>query len=675
MSGTGNSVKSVAPSGNQLIDGQLIATAWADSTVTYSFPLSAAQYNYGSERFSFGPVSSLQQSAARFALDKSDGNSVNDGFSFEGFTQQNVALTTATNAHIRLGESDAPFTAWAYYPDVFSSAGDVWFGRTFDYRSPEPGNYAWATVLHEIGHGLGLKHGQETTTFGPLPFEQDSMEFSIMTYRSYVGASIVSGYQNSFWDFAQTYMMADIAALQWMYGADFSTNDGNTNYSWKPGQGDTWVDGARAIDAGGSTIFATLWDGGGIDTYDLSAYGAAVTIDLAPGGHSLFGSAQLAHLGLGNYARGNIFNALQYQGDSRSLIENAIGGSGNDKIAGNAARNELEGRAGDDRLFGLGNDDSLFGGSGTDRLNGGAGDDRLNGAAEADRSFFGGAGNDEISGGAGRDGQLFGGSGSDGVFGAAGNDSLLYGGDGNDSLFGGSSSDAQFYGGQDDDTLFGKRGDDSFFRGGAGDDRLFGEDGDDASFWGGAGDDLMFGGDGADSRLNGGSGADLVFGDAGSDTLSGAAGEDSLNGGSGSDHLQGGLGDDTLAGNAGVDRLYGGAGDDRLDGGSGNDMHFGGSDADWFLLGSGRDLIADFSGRQFGGSPDNDRFVFASGQESGSFVYRGAQAFSGSGDSQARFAQGEVRIDDDGDGTADLVVEVTGLTQASQLTASDFLWL
>ena len=36
-------------------------------------------------------------------------------------------------------------------------------------------------------------------------------------------------------------------------------------------------------------------------------------------------------------ARGNVFNALQFQGDTRSLIENAVGGSGNDHLVGNSA--------------------------------------------------------------------------------------------------------------------------------------------------------------------------------------------------------------------------------------------------------------------------------------------------------------------------------------------------
>ncbi|MGO8176273.1 M10 family metallopeptidase C-terminal domain-containing protein, partial [Rhizobium ruizarguesonis] len=71
--------------------------------------------------------------------------------------------------------------------------------------------------------------------------------------------------------------------------------------------------------------FATIWDGGGIDTYDLSDYTTALKIDLREGGYSVFSQGQLADLGGGpnnGYARGNIFNALLYHDNTASLIEN-----------------------------------------------------------------------------------------------------------------------------------------------------------------------------------------------------------------------------------------------------------------------------------------------------------------------------------------------------------------
>ena len=73
-------------------------------------------------------------------------------------------------------------------------------------------------------------------------------------------------------------MANDILALQTLYGANFTTQSGNTIYSWNPTTGQEFINGvgqpAPGGGAGGSAnrIFMTVWDGGGIDTYDLSNY-------------------------------------------------------------------------------------------------------------------------------------------------------------------------------------------------------------------------------------------------------------------------------------------------------------------------------------------------------------------------------------------------------------------
>jgi serralysin len=201
-----------------------------------------------------------------------------------------------------------------------------------------------------------------------VPTDWDTPEYTVMTYRPYAGGS-TGGYRFESWGAPQSYMMLDIAALQHMYGADFAVNAGDTVYRWTPGSGRTLVNGAVAIDPGGNRIFATVWDGGGTDRYDLSAYASDLRIDLRPGKHSVFSAGQLADLGggpNGGHARGNIFNALQFEGDRQSLIENATGGSGDDLILGNGAANRLVGGAGDDRLRGLAGKDLLVGGEGAD---------------------------------------------------------------------------------------------------------------------------------------------------------------------------------------------------------------------------------------------------------------------------------------------------------------------
>jgi serralysin len=190
-----------------------------------------------------------------------------------------------------------------------------------------------------------------------------------------------------------------------MYGADYTTNAGDTVYAWNPRNGTSYVDGDVAINPGGNRIFQTIWDGGGTDTYDLSNYSTDLRINLNPGYNSTFSEAQLAYLGGGKndgYASGNVYNALQYPDDMRSLIENANGGSGDDAIVGNAVGNTLYGNNGVDRLTGRGGNDILLGGKGSDRLQGSVGIDLTSGGDGKDR-LIGGAGQDVLVGGWGAD--------------------------------------------------------------------------------------------------------------------------------------------------------------------------------------------------------------------------------------------------------------------------------
>ena len=103
-------------------------------------------------------------------------------------------------------------------------------------------------------------------------------------------------------------------------------------------------------------------------------------------------------------------------GDVLSGIENVIGSSQDDILAGNDQRNELSGGAGDDELTAVLNatatdTDVLMGGAGNDTLTGSTGADVLMGGDDHD-TITGGEGNDRIVGGAGDD-VMTGGTGAD----------------------------------------------------------------------------------------------------------------------------------------------------------------------------------------------------------------------------------------------------------------------
>ncbi|MBC9246363.1 M10 family metallopeptidase C-terminal domain-containing protein [Paracoccus sp. 11-3] len=407
MSGIGKSIFHVSNTGSNFIDGIIGGTAW-DGAITYSFPRGFHSYGsypksweLASERNGFEPFSaSARQGAIQILNDASP----RGAFSVEGLTNVNVHAGTATNATIRFGytameSSTAVYYGYSWLPEVdgfwgssyAARAGDVWLNPDFN-RNLEPGNRAWYITMHEIGHGIGLKHPFDSAP--KMADRYDNMSNTVMSYSAYSGAK--NSFSNASIDYPQTYMRSDIAALQHMYGADYSTNSGNTVYRWQPGNGNTVIDGVVAISPHENKIFLTIWDGGGTDTYNLARYHSDLRIDLRPGKPSHFGTEQDADLGDGRSAAGMVYNAYLHHNNRDSLIENVIAGTAADRIIGNVVANDLRGQGGEDRLSGLGGNDTLRGGHGDDTLLGGLGNDILFGNQGADL-LNGGQGRDEIS--------------------------------------------------------------------------------------------------------------------------------------------------------------------------------------------------------------------------------------------------------------------------------------
>ena len=189
-------------------------------------------------------------------------------------------------------------------------------------------------------------------------------------------------------------------------------------------------------------------------------------------------------------------------------------------------------------------------------------------------------------------------------------------------------------------------------------------------------------GNGGDDTVKGGGGGDVIDGGAGDDTLNGDAGDDTLAGGSGDDTLGGGSGDDALTGGHDDDILIGGNGNDELTGGGGTDQLTGGSGADRFVFddvagspAQAPDLVFDFNAVQ-GDQIDLSGIDAISGTaENDEFNFIGDDAFSGSA-GELRFVQdladGLLEGDVNGDGTADMTIELLGVTS---LTGDDIIGL
>ena len=202
---------------NHKTNALIFGTQWLPATtVTYNFAGSASyygsSYSPNNEPSGFNMAEAGLQNHVRTILNKQ--------YAAVSNMTYNEVLPTA-QADITVAKTTAEYSAHTYFPGSVAANGDVWFGRTFDYANAKIGSYEYRSIIHELGHANGLKHTHEASAYTSdvLSADRDSMEFSVMTYRSYVGGPL--SYSNTTWSFSQTLMMYDIAALQQMYGANF----------------------------------------------------------------------------------------------------------------------------------------------------------------------------------------------------------------------------------------------------------------------------------------------------------------------------------------------------------------------------------------------------------------------------------------------------------------------
>lgn len=613
------------------VSGLLSGGSWDSPAVSFSFPSSGSSYGYG-DTHGFQPFSEFQKDAARDILEKFAAVA---GIKFNEAPDHRAAL--------RFAESNAHDTAYAYFPGASERAGDMWFNSAKGwYDRPVAGDYAYFTIMHELGHALGLKHGHEASGGGTLPASHNGMPFSIMTYASYVGAAITGRYTNDWSSYAQTPMLDDVAALQHLYGANFHYNASDTTYVWNPQSGELAINGSGLGAPVTNRVFQTVWDGGGTDTYDLSGYTTDLLIDLRPGRWSNLSDQQLALLspGSGIRAPGNVANAYLFKGDQRSLIENALGGSGNDTLFGNGANNTLSGGAGHDIMTGGKGSDTYI----TDGL------DRISEQKGEGYDVVESSGNITL---------------------AANLESLILTGTSGLRGFGNSSANA-IYGTAQGDLIFGGGGKDTL-SGGAGNDTYILGDHDTISEALSGGIDTVVSSFNLKAPRNtenivlAGTKAKFAIGNWNANVLSGNSAANTLSG-------EGG--DDILVGRTGADKLLGGAGSDRLIGGEGVDLLVGGAGRDTFVFESLEergDRIADFvSG--------TDKLMFSRTLFSG-HLFSAHQHF---GISSAVAQQepilvfdvnrGVLSFDIDGTGEARAVV-LAYLTNATKLLASDVVFV
>ncbi|HEK1815986.1 TPA: M10 family metallopeptidase C-terminal domain-containing protein [Proteus mirabilis] len=283
------------------------------------------------------------------------------------------------------------------------------------------GSFVYHAFIHELGHSLGLFHIWEY-----IPNEKhkvlDSLKYSVMSYKCPdIKDADFGGL------YPMTFMLVDILLLQYLYGPNMTTRLENNTYGFHSNTGRA----AYSLKSIEDKLVSCIWDSGGIDTLDFSLYTVNQVINLNEGCFSDIGGL-----------RSNI--SIAY----KTIIENAIGGKGDDTLIGNPFDNNLIGGDGNDLFYGGDGNDLFYGGSGNDVIYGEMGNDVLYGDDEDDmlidyygaNMLNGGKGNDRIcvasmdrglpgrniiQGGEGDD-EIYLGTGTHNVTGGQGNDTFNF---------------------------------------------------------------------------------------------------------------------------------------------------------------------------------------------------------------------------------------------------------
>jgi hypothetical protein len=327
-----------------LIDSIISGVRWKEHFISFSFPDHDAPwsphpylgYGPGEEPWSpsYTPISLSNQTDFTAALRQWE-NVADIQFVQINETQDNVGDIRV--AYTEISDLDDA-EAWAYLPTFAAWGGDIWINQLSRSATREwtAGSFSYLTMLHEIGHALGLDHPFEDPGF---PVSEDTMSRTIMSY------SAIAGNQLSFFDYHPTTPMPlDIQAIQYLYGANNNFRKGDDIYHYSD-----------------TTIYhETLWDSGGIDTIrydgDLPAF-----IQLQSGEGSYIGSTVYAISAAESIPVPNVWIAYD------TIIENASGGRHDDVLQGNAFDNILTGNEGDDTFIGMAGNDTLLGGTGIDK--------------------------------------------------------------------------------------------------------------------------------------------------------------------------------------------------------------------------------------------------------------------------------------------------------------------
>jgi hypothetical protein len=203
----------------------------ASNTIYYGFLEGTESYLSSKDLSGFTKMDDGQKTAVKTAFDYLS-TLINVEFKLDETKADiefgtNSQSTSAGYASFPLGNGGNPSVLMLDNSDNPGNSGE---------NLASAGSYGWETLIHEMGHAMGLKHPGAYDAGGgkaPPPYlssATDNRAMSIMSYNDPIASQLlnISGNQTSYTysltpSNPSTYQTYDLAALQYLYGAKKST--------------------------------------------------------------------------------------------------------------------------------------------------------------------------------------------------------------------------------------------------------------------------------------------------------------------------------------------------------------------------------------------------------------------------------------------------------------------